>query len=166
MIKALNCHSINLIALTNKEFASNFGNFSSKRMSRLITVFGATGAQGGDVVKALLAGGKFKVRGITRSVESKKAKELASKGVEMVQANFDEPKSLHKAIAGSYGVFLVTNFWDGLDGARETKQGKGAVDVCLQESVKHLVYGGLESAEKMYGFVVGTQFAFYYPFWY
>ena len=123
-------------------------------MSRLITVFGATGAQGGDVVKALLAGGKFKVRGVTRSVEGKKAKELASQGVEMVEANFDKPESLHKAIAGSYGVFLVTNFWDGLDGARETKQGKGAVDVCLQEGVRHLVYGGLESAEKMYGFVV------------
>ena len=49
-------------------------------MSRLITVFGATGAQGGDVVKALLAGGKFKVRGATRSVESKKAKELTRRG--------------------------------------------------------------------------------------
>ena len=164
MIKALNCHSINLIALTNKEFASNFGNFSSKIMSHLITVFGATGAQGGGVVRALLTGGKFKVRGVTRSVESKKAKELAAQGVEMVQANFDEPESLHKAIAGSYGVFLVTNFWDGMDGARETKQGKGAVDVCLQEGVKHLVYSGLESAEKMYGFVVGMQCSSREPF--
>jgi uncharacterized protein YbjT (DUF2867 family) len=124
-------------------------------MSRLITVFGATGAQGGGVVRALLAGGKFKVRGITRSVEGKKAKELASQGVEMMQASFDDPESLNKAIAGSYGVFLVTNFWDGMDGARETKQGKGAVDVCLKQGVKHLVYSGLENAEKMYGFVVG-----------
>jgi uncharacterized protein YbjT (DUF2867 family) len=62
----------------------------------LITVFGATGAQGG-VVRALLAGGKFKVRGITCFVESKKAKELASQGVEMVQASLDEPESLQKA---------------------------------------------------------------------
>ena len=125
-------------------------------MSRLITVFGATGAQGGSVVRAFLAEGKFKVRGITRSVESKKAKELASQGVEMVQASLDEPESLRKAIAGSYGVFLLTNFWDGMDGARETRQGKGAVDVCLQEGVKHLIYSGLESSEKMYGLVVGT----------
>ena len=124
-------------------------------MSRLITVFGATGAQGGSLVTALLAGGKFKVRGITRSVEGKKAKELASQGVEMVQASLDDPESLRKAIAGSYGVFLVTNYWDGMDGARETKQGKDAVDVCLQEGVKHLVYSGLESSEKMYGFAVG-----------
>jgi uncharacterized protein YbjT (DUF2867 family) len=63
----------------------------------LITVFGATGAQGGGVVRALLAGGKFKVRGITCFVESKKAKELASQGVEMVQASLDEPESLQKA---------------------------------------------------------------------
>ncbi|CAB3998523.1 Hypothetical predicted protein, partial [Paramuricea clavata] len=120
----------------------------------LITVFGATGAQGGGVVRALLAGGKFKVRGITRSVESEKANELVSQGVEMVQANFDKPETLYEAIAGSYGVFLVTNFWDGMDGARETRQGKGVIDVCLQEGVKHLIYSGLESAEKMYGFVV------------
>lgn len=125
-------------------------------MSRLITVFGATGMQGGGVVKALLAGGKFKVRGITRSLESKKAKELASQGVEMVQGSFDEPESLNKAISGSYGVFLVTNFWDGMDGARETKQGKYAVDACLKGGVKHLVYSGLESSQKMYGFVVGV----------
>ncbi|XP_028393775.1 nmrA-like family domain-containing protein 1 [Dendronephthya gigantea] len=123
-------------------------------MSRVITVFGATGLQGGGVVKALLAGGKFKVRGVTRSVEGKKAKELAAKGVEMVEATLDKPESLHKAIAGSHGVFLLTNFWDSMDGARETTQGKAAVDVCLQEGVKHLIYSGLESAQKMYGFVV------------
>lgn len=126
-------------------------------MSNVITVFGATGLQGGGVVKALLAGGKFKVRGVTRSVESKKAKELAAKGVEMVEATLDKPESLPKAIAGSHGVFLLTNFWDSMDGARETTQGKGAVDVCVQEGVKHLIYSGLESAEKMYGFVVGKQ---------
>ena len=80
----------------------------------------------------------------------------------MVQANFDEPESLHKATAGSYGVFLVTNFWDGMDGARETRQGKDAVDVCLQEGVKHLIYSGLESAERMYGIAVGTLFWFLY----
>ena len=124
-------------------------------MPRLITVFGATGAQGGGVVRALLAGGKFKVRGVTRSVESQKAKELASQGVEMVQANFDEPESLSKAVAGSYGVFLLTNYWEILDGARETRQGKNAVDACLKEGVEHLIYSGAENVERMYGFVVG-----------
>ena len=127
-------------------------------MVRLVTVFGATGAQGGDVVKALLAGGKFKVRGVTRSVESEKAKKLASQGVEMVAANLDEPESLHKAIAGSYGVFLLTNFWDGMDADRETQQGKNAVDVCLEKGVKHLIFSGLENVQKMHGFAVGKPF--------
>ena len=127
-------------------------------MSRLVTVFGATGAQGGDVVKALLAGGKFKVRGVTRSLESEKAKKLASQGVEMVQANLDEPESLGKAIAGSYGVFLLTNFWDGMDGARETQQGKNAIDVCLEKGVRHLIFSGVENVQKMHGFAVGKLF--------
>ena len=127
-------------------------------MSQFITVFGATGAQGGSVVKALLAGGKFKVRGVTRSLESKKSKLLASQGVDMVQASLDDTYSLHKAISGSYGVFLVTNFWEDMDGAKETRQGKSAVDVCLHEGVKHLIYSGLESAEKKYGFVVGKRY--------
>ncbi|XP_046851545.1 uncharacterized protein LOC124444906 isoform X1 [Xenia sp. Carnegie-2017] len=120
--------------------------------NKFITVFDATGDQGGSVVKALLAGGKFKVRGVTRSLESKKL--LASQGVDMVQASLDDTDSLHKAISGSYGVFLVTNFWEDMDGAKETRQGKSAVDVCLHEGVKHLIYSGLESAKKKYGFVV------------
>jgi hypothetical protein len=49
-----------------------------------------------------------------------------------------------------------------MDGARETRQGKDAVDVCLQEGVKHLIYSGLESAERMFGFAVGTLFWFLY----
>lgn len=126
-------------------------------MSRLVTVFGATGAQGGAVVEALLAGGEFKVRGVTRSLGSKKAKDLTLQGVEMVQGSFDEPESLDTAIAGSYGVFLVTNYWEGMDGARETKQGKCAVDACLKAGVKHLIYSGLVRSEKKYGFVVGKQ---------
>lgn len=124
-------------------------------MSCLITVFGATGAQGGSVVRVLLEQRKFKVRGVTRSVEGKKAKDLASKGVEMVQASLDDPESCKKALSGSYGVFLVTNFWDSMDGERETTQGKAVVDLCVQEGVKHLVYSGLESATKMYGIPVG-----------
>ena len=124
-------------------------------MSRLITVFGATGSQGGGVVRALLEQGKFKVRGVTRAVESKKAKELSSQGVEMVQASLDDPESCKKALSNSYGVFLVTNYWETLDGGRETKQGMSIVDLCLQLGVQHLVYSGLESAQKMYGFAVG-----------
>lgn len=39
----------------------------------LIVVTGATGAQGGSVVKFLLEDGGFRIRGITRNIQSEKA---------------------------------------------------------------------------------------------
>jgi uncharacterized protein YbjT (DUF2867 family) len=75
-------------------------------MSRLITVFGATGQQGGAVARALLAKG-YKVRAVTRNPDSPKAKELQAKGAELVQVkNMDDVASLEAAIKGAYGVFL------------------------------------------------------------
>lgn len=57
-------------------------------MSKILTVFGATGNQGGSVVRAILndpaLSKEFKIRGITRDVTKPAAKELASKGVEVV----------------------------------------------------------------------------------
>ena len=124
-------------------------------MSRLVTVFGATGGQGGGVVRALLEQGKFTVRGVTRSVDSKKAKDLAAKGVQMVQASLDDSESCKKAIAGSYGVFLVTDYWSTMDGAIEIAQGKTLVDCCVEAGIKHLIYSGLESSQELYGFPCG-----------
>lgn len=57
-------------------------------MSKLLTVFGATGAQGGSVIRAVLADDvlskEFKIRGITRDVSKPAAQALAEKGVEVV----------------------------------------------------------------------------------
>lgn len=109
--------------------------FSIARMfdsKPLIVVTGATGQQGGSVAKFLLEDGSFKIRGTTRNVESTKAKgivlrlspsspksaitlllivylELAAKGVEVVQADFDDLESLKKAFKGAYGVFGMTD---------------------------------------------------------
>jgi len=66
-------------------------------MSKLITVFGATGAQGGSVIDALLQEKSLKIRGVTRNANSEAAKSLASKGVEVVTANFDDENSLAEA---------------------------------------------------------------------
>lgn len=56
-------------------------------MSKIITVFGATGQQGGAVIKHILAdpvlSKEFKVRGITRDVTKPAAKALSDQGVEM-----------------------------------------------------------------------------------
>lgn len=66
-------------------------------MAPILTVIGATGAQGTSVVNHALKDGKYKVRAITRNVNSDKAKALASRGVEVVAADVNNEQSLTKA---------------------------------------------------------------------
>jgi uncharacterized protein YbjT (DUF2867 family) len=79
--------------------------------SKIITVFGATGSQGGSVVQSLLQNKSqsFKIRGITRNPDSEKAKALASQGVEVVKADGLVKQELIEAFKGSWGVFVNTN---------------------------------------------------------
>lgn len=120
-------------------------------MEKIITVFGATGAQGGAVVQALLDEKKFKVRGVTRNVDSSKAKSLKEKGVEMVKADIDDAVSVASALEGTYGVFLVTNFWEYMNKEREIKQGKIVADAAKKAGVQHFVYSGLEKVNELIG---------------
>jgi uncharacterized protein YbjT (DUF2867 family) len=81
---------------------------------KIIAVVGATGAQGGGLVRAILddpAGG-FAARALTRNVDSAKARELADRGAEVVAADLDDRASLERAFAGAWGAFCVTNFWE------------------------------------------------------
>ena len=126
-------------------------------MSRLITVFGATGNQGNAVARALLSK-KYKVRAVTRNPDNATAKELKGLGAEIVQVkNMDVTEDLEKAIQGAYGVFCVTNFWgmiaENPETAfdREVSQGKAVGEICKKLGVKHLVYSGLEHVEKIIG---------------
>jgi uncharacterized protein YbjT (DUF2867 family) len=80
---------------------------------KIIAVIGATGAQGGGLVRAILedpAGG-FAVRAVTRDVNSPKAKALARLGAEVVAADIDDAASVERAFQGAYGAFCVTFFW-------------------------------------------------------
>ena len=77
-------------------------------MSKLITVFGATGQQGNSVALALLADAGYKVRALTRNPDGKGAKSLQEKGFEVVKVDMEDRASLESAISGSYGVFAVT----------------------------------------------------------
>jgi len=113
----------------------------------LIAVTGATGLQGGSVIRFLLDDGGFAVRAVTRNVESPKAKELAAKGVEVVQANQDDPASLKKAFEGAYGVFGLTTFWEHFDMDKETQQGKNLVDAAKAAGVQHFVWSSLERSD-------------------
>lgn len=79
--------------------------------NRLITVYGATGCQGGSVIASVLqnkASG-FAIRGITRNPESAKALDLRTKGVEVVKANGFAKSQVIEAFRGSWAVFINTN---------------------------------------------------------
>lgn len=75
---------------------------------KIIVVTGITGKQGGATAQALLDKG-FKVRGITRNVDSSRAKSWVEKGVELTTADLNDQASLEKAFEGAYGVFLITD---------------------------------------------------------
>jgi uncharacterized protein YbjT (DUF2867 family) len=107
---------------------------------KLIAVVGATGQQGGAVVRALRAGNHFKVRALTRNPA--KHRELAD---EVVEADLNRPETLKSAFAGAHGVFLVTNFQE--HGAEELKQATAAVRAAKEAGVKHLVWSTLPDVE-------------------
>lgn len=111
----------------------------------LITVFGATGKQGGSVVRALKAHGGYRVRAVTRGPA--KATGLAD---EVVSADLTKPETLAAAVEGADGVFLVTNFWAGPD-VDEFAQGKAVVEAAKRAGVKHFVWSTLPNVEKISG---------------
>ncbi|KAH8109509.1 NmrA-domain-containing protein [Phellopilus nigrolimitatus] len=112
----------------------------------LIAVTGATGAQGGSVVKYLLEDPNrmFRVRALTRNVDSLKAKELAARGVEVVRADIDDEKSVKAAFQGAHGVFGLTNYWETMSTEKEIIQGRTLVNAALAAGVKHFVWSTLD----------------------
>jgi uncharacterized protein YbjT (DUF2867 family) len=107
---------------------------------KLIAVVGATGQQGGAVVRALQAGKQFKIRALTRNPA--KHRELAD---EVVQADLNRPETLKPALAGAHGVFLVTNFRE--EGTDEVEQATAGVRAAKDAGVKHFVWSTLPDVE-------------------
>jgi uncharacterized protein YbjT (DUF2867 family) len=110
----------------------------------LIAVVGATGQQGGAVVRALQAGNQFKVRALTRNPA--KHRELAD---EVIQADLNRPETLRAAFEGAHGVFLVTNF--GGEGSDEVEQATAAIRAAKDAGVKHFVWSTLPDVEGISG---------------
>jgi uncharacterized protein YbjT (DUF2867 family) len=107
---------------------------------RLVAVVGATGHQGGAVVRALQASGQFRVRALTR--DPAKHPKLAD---EVVAADLNDPASLRTAFAGAHGVFAVTNAWEA--GADESRQALAAVEAAKDAGVQHFVWSTLPDVE-------------------
>ncbi|CAG8889564.1 unnamed protein product [Penicillium nalgiovense] len=72
---------------------------------KIITIFGATGNQGGSVARSLLKNPAFHVRGITRNPESEASKALIPQGAEIVQANGLNPDDMKAAFRGPGASF-------------------------------------------------------------
>jgi uncharacterized protein YbjT (DUF2867 family) len=113
---------------------------------KIIAVIGATGAQGGGVVRAILAdrSGAFAARAITRHPDSDKGKALARLGAEVVAADLDDPPSLRRAFAGAYGAYCVTNFWEHFSPDREVAQATAMAAAAKETRVSHVIWSTLE----------------------
>jgi uncharacterized protein YbjT (DUF2867 family) len=114
-------------------------------MSKTILVTGATGNQGGAVLRTLLKRG-FTVRAMTRDTNSPKAAKLKAQGVEVVAGDLDDRASLDAAMRGVYGAFSVQ-----LMGEKETPQGVAVAEAAAAAKVEHLVYSSVGGAERKTG---------------
>jgi uncharacterized protein YbjT (DUF2867 family) len=117
---------------------------------KLITVFGATGAQGGGLARAILAGpeGGFAVRAVTRKPDSEAAKALSSAGAEVVAADLDDAASVSRAMEGAYGAFCLTNFWEHFSPEKELAQAATLAAAAAGAGLQHVIWSTLEDTRK------------------
>jgi uncharacterized protein YbjT (DUF2867 family) len=117
---------------------------------KIIAVVGATGAQGGGLVRAIAADpdGGFAARAITRDVTTDKAKQLADLGVEVVAATVDDQESLRRAFDGAYGAYCVTFFWDHFSPQKELAHARAMATAARDAGLKHVIWSTLEDTRK------------------
>ncbi len=117
---------------------------------KTIAVVGATGAQGGGLVRAILSDRKsgYRVRALTRKPGSEKAKELEKMGAEVVKTDIDDVESLKKAFEGAHGAFCVTNFWEHFSPKKEYEQARNMAQAAKHAGVKHVIWSTLEDTRR------------------
>ena len=115
---------------------------SDKR--KVIAVFGATGQQGGAVVRALKEQGTFKVRALSR--DPAKHRNIAE---EVVEADLGRPGTLRAALKGAHCVFLVTNSWE--PGTEVRQQAENAIRAAKEAGVNHFIWSTLPDANTISG---------------
>ncbi|MBV9679873.1 MAG: NmrA/HSCARG family protein, partial [Acidobacteriaceae bacterium] len=115
---------------------------------RTIAVTGATGHQGGAVLRHLREK-HFPVRALTRDANSPKVRTLMTPGVEPVSADLDDLASLERALDDVYGVYSVQPFTDNQE--EEIRQGNHLIDAANREEISHFVYSSVAGADASTG---------------
>lgn len=115
-----------------------------------IVVFGATGAQGGGVARAILNDhdSEFSVRVVTRDPDSDKAKALSQLGAEVVAADIDDLQSMKRALSGAYGAYFVTFFWTHFSPEKEMAEAKNMAEAAKEAGLKHVIWSTLEDTRE------------------
>ena len=113
-------------------------------------MLGATGAQGGGLVRAILGdpNGGFAARALTRDVNSDKARELARMGAEVVAVDVDDEESLRRAFDGAYGAYCVTFFWAHFLPEKELAHAKAMANAARSAGLRHVIWSTLEDTRR------------------
>ena len=117
---------------------------------KTIAVVGATGGQGGGLVRAILADSTsgFAVRALTRDPGSDKARQLQALGAEVVAADVDDAESLKRAFRGAHGAYCVTFFWDHFSPQKEQAQAEAMAQAAKEAGVAHVIWSTLEDTRR------------------
>ena len=113
---------------------------------RTVLVTGATGRQGGAVIRHMLPKG-WKLRALTRNPDGHEAQALASQGIEVMRGDLEDPDSIARAAIGAYGIYSVQDFW-AVGAKREVQQGKNVANAAKKAEIKHFVYSSVGGAER------------------
>lgn len=113
---------------------------------KIIAVVGATGAQGGGLVRAICRdqGGPFTARAITRDPASDQARALAALGAEVVAADAHDPASMKRAFAGAHGAYCVTFFWAHFSPEQEIAEARSMAEAARHARIEHVIWSTLE----------------------
>ncbi|KAI6084463.1 NAD(P)-binding protein [Hypoxylon rubiginosum] len=126
-------------------------------MSKILAVFGATGQQGSSVVNHVLNDAElaqeYKIRALTRDVNSPKAKELKEKAkVQVVEADMTNHASLKAALDGVHTVFIMTTPSFGPNAVEtEFNTAKLIADTAVEQGVQYIIFSTLPSVTDISG---------------
>jgi len=113
---------------------------------KTVLVTGATGRQGGAVIRHMLPKG-WKLRALTRNPDGHEAEALARRGIEVIGGDLEDPDSIARAAIGVYGIYSVQDFW-AVGAKREVQQGKNVANAAKKADIRHCVYSSVGGAER------------------